>query len=112
MQDAVALWQALLGEESPPTVFVGHSMGGAIATWAASRQVRPQPHSCHSLMVANHMLSCRHLGQRPGSPMSRSPRRAQQAEGCMRHAGPALLKHQPSCLARPPGLQPWALLSS
>ncbi len=38
-QDAVALWQALLGEEKPPTVFVGHSMGGAIATWAASRQV-------------------------------------------------------------------------
>ena len=35
----MALWQALFGEEQPPTVFVGHSMGGAIATWAASRQV-------------------------------------------------------------------------
>ena len=46
-QDAVALWQALLGEEKPPTVFVGHSMGGAIATWAASRQVGFQPHTIY-----------------------------------------------------------------
>ena len=45
-QDAVALWQALLGKEKPPTVFVGHSMGGAIVTWAASRQVGSQPHAC------------------------------------------------------------------
>ena len=34
------MWQAVLGKEGPPTVFVGHSMGGAIATWAANRQVR------------------------------------------------------------------------
>lgn len=40
MQDAVAVWEAVLGEEKPPTVLVGHSMGGAIATWAASLQVR------------------------------------------------------------------------
>ena len=48
-QDAVALWQALLGEEKPPTVFVGHSMGGAIATWAASRQVGSEPHAVNKL---------------------------------------------------------------
>ena len=39
LQDAVAVWRAVVGEEKPPTVLVGHSMGGAIATWAASRQV-------------------------------------------------------------------------
>lgn len=39
LQDAVAVWQAVAGKEGAPTVFVGHSMGGAIATWAASRQV-------------------------------------------------------------------------
>ena len=38
----MAVWQAVLGKEAPPTVFVGHSMGGAIATWAANRQVRPR----------------------------------------------------------------------
>ena len=39
LQDAVAVWRAVVGEEKPPTVLVGHSLGGAIATWAASRQV-------------------------------------------------------------------------
>ena len=33
------MWQALLGKEAVPTVLVGHSMGGAVATWAASLQV-------------------------------------------------------------------------
>ena len=32
------MWKAVLGEERAPTVFVGHSMGGAIATWAVNRQ--------------------------------------------------------------------------
>lgn len=35
------MWLALLGGERPPTVLVGHSMGGAVATWAASLQVPP-----------------------------------------------------------------------
>lgn len=39
LQDAVAVWRAVVGEEKPPTVLVGHSLGGAIATWATSRQV-------------------------------------------------------------------------
>lgn len=39
VQDAVAVWQAVLGHEQPPTVIVGHSMGGAIATRAAGLQV-------------------------------------------------------------------------
>jgi hypothetical protein len=43
LQDAVAVWEALLGEEKLPTVIVGHSMGGAIATWAASLQVGRVP---------------------------------------------------------------------
>ena len=43
MQDAVAVWQAVLGEEQPPTVLVGHSMGGAIATRAAGLQVNLIP---------------------------------------------------------------------
>mmetsp|Transcript_35023 Transcript_35023/g.99272 ORF Transcript_35023/g.99272 Transcript_35023/m.99272 type:complete len:381 (-) Transcript_35023:206-1348(-) len=34
--DANALWQQLYGEESPSTVLVGHSMGGAIAVHTAS----------------------------------------------------------------------------
>lgn len=46
MQDAVAVWEAVLGEEKPPTVLVGHSMGGAIATWAACLQVRYPVHPC------------------------------------------------------------------
>ena len=41
-QDAVAVWEALLGEEKAPTVIVGHSMGGAIATWSATLQVCPR----------------------------------------------------------------------
>ncbi|BDA49543.1 Protein phosphatase methylesterase 1 [Coccomyxa sp. Obi] len=40
-QDAVAVWEALLGEEKAPTVIVGHSMGGAIATWSATLQAIP-----------------------------------------------------------------------
>mmetsp|Transcript_17995 Transcript_17995/g.32030 ORF Transcript_17995/g.32030 Transcript_17995/m.32030 type:complete len:382 (-) Transcript_17995:19-1164(-) len=35
--DAVAVWQALFGEEKPATVLIGHSMGGAIATRAATQ---------------------------------------------------------------------------
>lgn len=34
------MWEDVLGDEKPPTVIVGHSMGGAIATWAASLQVQ------------------------------------------------------------------------
>lgn len=43
MQDVVALWEQMLGDESPATVLVGHSMGGAIATRAAGTLVRLQP---------------------------------------------------------------------
>jgi pimeloyl-ACP methyl ester carboxylesterase len=35
--DVVALWQAVFGEEKPPTVLVGHSVGGAIAVWTAQK---------------------------------------------------------------------------
>ena len=51
VQDAVAVWEALLGVERPPTVLVGHSMGGAIATWAASLQVRCPLHPFLSFAV-------------------------------------------------------------
>ncbi|KAG1657012.1 hypothetical protein FOA52_012013 [Chlamydomonas sp. UWO 241] len=41
--DIVALWQAIFGGADaaapPPTVLVGHSMGGALAVWAASTHV-------------------------------------------------------------------------
>lgn len=33
--DVVALWAAMFGAESPPTVLMGHSVGGALAVWAA-----------------------------------------------------------------------------
>ena len=99
MQDAVALWQALLGDESPLTVFVGHSMGGAIATWAASRQVSLQPRSNCPLKVANCMLSFSHVRAAAGVAPCRPQRRIQQAGRCMQHASSALLQHHPSCLA-------------
>lgn len=41
MQDATAVWQALYGEERPPTVVLGHSMGGAVAVHAALSKVCP-----------------------------------------------------------------------
>ena len=34
------MWQRVLGAEAPPTVIVGHSMGGAVAVWAASLKAR------------------------------------------------------------------------
>lgn len=33
--DVLAVWHALFAEQAPPTVLVGHSVGGAIAVWAA-----------------------------------------------------------------------------
>ena len=41
------MWEAVLGEERAPTVIVGHSMGGAIATWAASLKVS----ICHFTLI-------------------------------------------------------------
>lgn len=41
-QDVVAVWQVLYGAcpERTPTLLVGHSMGGALAVWAAaSKQI-------------------------------------------------------------------------
>lgn len=29
------MWEAMFGEEKPPTVLLGHSFGGAIAVWTA-----------------------------------------------------------------------------
>lgn len=40
--DIVAIWQAMFGSSSSrvPTLLVGHSMGGALAVWAAaSKQI-------------------------------------------------------------------------
>ena len=37
--DIFALWQHMFGEEQPPTVLVGHSVGGAVAVWAAAEEV-------------------------------------------------------------------------
>ena len=31
--DIVALWRVLFAETQPPTVLVGHSVGGALAVW-------------------------------------------------------------------------------
>ena len=36
MQDAVAVLEAVAGSDAPPTVLLGHSMGGAIAVHAAA----------------------------------------------------------------------------
>ena len=38
-QDATAAWQQLFGAEAPPTVLLGHSMGGAVAVRAAASKV-------------------------------------------------------------------------
>ena len=38
-QDATAAWQHLFGAEAPPTVLLGHSMGGAVAVRAAASKV-------------------------------------------------------------------------
>jgi protein phosphatase methylesterase 1 len=34
-RDAAAVWEAMFGDEKPPTVLLGHSFGGAIAVWTA-----------------------------------------------------------------------------
>ena len=34
-EDIVALWLAMYGDSAPPTVLVGHSVGGAMVVWAA-----------------------------------------------------------------------------
>jgi protein phosphatase methylesterase 1 len=39
VDDIYAVWRALFAEEAPPTVLVGHSVGGALATWAAAAEV-------------------------------------------------------------------------
>ena len=46
------MWKAVLGEEQAPTVFVGHSMGGAVATWAADRQ------ASEALLMTDFCLHC------------------------------------------------------
>lgn len=33
--DVLAIWTALFGDTQPPTVLVGHSLGGAVAIWTA-----------------------------------------------------------------------------
>ncbi len=38
-QDATVAWQQLFGVEAPPTVLLGHSMGGAVAVRAAASKV-------------------------------------------------------------------------
>ena len=38
-QDATAAWRQLFGAEAPPTVLLGHSMGGAVAVRAAASKV-------------------------------------------------------------------------
>ena len=40
-QDAAAVWEAMFGEEKPPTVLLGHSFGGAIAVWTAKECPMP-----------------------------------------------------------------------
>jgi protein phosphatase methylesterase 1 len=34
-EDVLGVWSAMFADEAPPTVLVGHSVGGAIAVWAA-----------------------------------------------------------------------------
>ena len=64
------MWQAALGQVGPPTVFVGHSMGGAIATWAANRQVSPcimfaPSHSSSSARTAVTQWHCKARARPP-----------------------------------------------
>lgn len=33
--DITALWRSLYAAEAPPTVIMGHSVGGALSVWAA-----------------------------------------------------------------------------
>ena len=51
--DAVAVWHALFdaAERAPPTVLVGHSVGGAVATWAASVAEGPFADAVEGLVV-------------------------------------------------------------
>lgn len=39
LQDAIGVWAELYGEEQPPIVLVGHSMGGAVAVRCAATKV-------------------------------------------------------------------------
>lgn len=34
-EDVVSVWSGMFGDQAPPTVLVGHSVGGAISVWAA-----------------------------------------------------------------------------
>lgn len=63
-EDAAAVWQALCGDELPPTVFVGHSMGGAVAVHASKSRYclalslllvgsKPKLNLCSGIFFAN-----------------------------------------------------------
>lgn len=39
MQDVIGVWAELYGEEQPPMVLVGHSLGGALAVRCAATKV-------------------------------------------------------------------------
>lgn len=39
LQDVIGVWKGVYGEEKPPIILVGHSMGGAIAVRAAATKV-------------------------------------------------------------------------
>lgn len=38
-QDVVAVWRELYGQDQPPIILVGHSMGGAVAVRSAATEV-------------------------------------------------------------------------
>ena len=112
MQDAVAVWEAVLGEEKPPTVLVGHSMGGAIATWAASLQVRyPVTPFVNFAVGARHATEPSH-GQAAQSCclVCACLQRCCTEQGCWRRHAASCRGHAPGA-PRPPGLpcdlKPW-----
>ena len=59
-QDAVMVWQTAFGEEAPPTVLCGHSMGAAIAIRIANSKVAPHhnnPQSCTMQTMPPNLIS-------------------------------------------------------
>ena len=50
-EDVVALWREMFAKEAPPTVLVGHSVGGAIAVWTACLDAQDGITSLEGLVV-------------------------------------------------------------
>lgn len=51
--DLVAVWRAMFAEERPPTVLLGHSVGGALAVWAALEEEEEGISTLEGLVVVD-----------------------------------------------------------